>query len=152
MRAKAALASALWESGHYYPAIEHCREMLQLNPNDNQGIRYLLAGYYLELEMVDDLTLLLKDYSGDGGPCLQYARALLAFRKSSPNADIVAKAAISSNKHVPGLLAMRHLLPPVATGYTTVGEIDEATDYVNHNIKPWLRTAGAVAWIIQLTQ
>lgn len=38
------LADALWESGNFYPAMVHCREMLQLNPNDNQGIRHLLAG------------------------------------------------------------------------------------------------------------
>jgi Flp pilus assembly protein TadD len=37
MRAKAALADALWESGNFYPAMAHCREMLKLNPNDNQG-------------------------------------------------------------------------------------------------------------------
>ncbi|MBC4285211.1 tetratricopeptide repeat protein, partial [Klebsiella pneumoniae] len=49
MRAKAALADALWESGNFYPAMTHCREMLKLNPNDNQGIRHLLTGYYLEL-------------------------------------------------------------------------------------------------------
>ncbi|MCS5933295.1 hypothetical protein LNO92_00425 [Klebsiella variicola subsp. variicola] len=37
MRAKAALADALWESGNFYPAMSHCHEMLKLNPNDNQG-------------------------------------------------------------------------------------------------------------------
>ncbi len=37
MRAKAALAEALWESGNFYPAMAHCREMLKLNPNDNRG-------------------------------------------------------------------------------------------------------------------
>lgn len=65
MRTKAALADALWESGNFYPAMAHCREMLKLNPSDNQGIRHLLANYYLELEMVDDLTLLLDEYSED---------------------------------------------------------------------------------------
>ncbi|WP_312274951.1 hypothetical protein [Pseudescherichia sp.] len=35
MRAKAALADALLESGNFYPAMAHCREMLKLNPNDN---------------------------------------------------------------------------------------------------------------------
>ncbi len=64
MRAKAALAEALWESGNFYPAMAHSREMLKLNPNDNRGIRHLLANYYLELEMVDDLALLLDDYPG----------------------------------------------------------------------------------------
>jgi tetratricopeptide (TPR) repeat protein len=87
MRAKAALAEALWESGNFYPAMAHSREMLKLNPNDNQGIRHLLANYYLELEMVDDLALLLDDYPGDMRSFFQYTRALLAYRQSSPDAD-----------------------------------------------------------------
>lgn len=49
-------------------AMAHCREMLKLNPSDNLGIRHLLTGYYLELEMVDELTLLLDDSSEDVRP------------------------------------------------------------------------------------
>ncbi|MEY0164447.1 hypothetical protein AB7W12_20945 [Providencia rettgeri] len=109
MRTKAALADALWESGNFYPAMAHCREMLKLNPNDNQGIRHLLTGYYLELEMVDELALLLDDYSEDVRPYLQYTRALLAYRQPSPDADDIAKTAIDSNKHIPGLLSKRRL-------------------------------------------
>ncbi len=147
MRAKAALADALWESGNFYPAMAHCREMLSLNPNDNQGVRHLLAGYYLELEMVDDLALLLDDYSGDMRPHLQYTRALLAYRQSSPNADDIAKVAIDSNRHIPELLSKCRLQPKTNSGYITLGEMDEAIDYVNNNIKPWLRTSGAIDWI-----
>jgi hypothetical protein len=67
----------------------------------NQGIRHLLTGYYLELEMVDELTLLLDDYSEDVRPYLQYTRALLAYRQSSPDANDIARTAIDSNKHIP---------------------------------------------------
>ena len=41
MRAKAALADALWESGNFYPAMSHCHEMLKLNPNDNRGSSFI---------------------------------------------------------------------------------------------------------------
>jgi tetratricopeptide (TPR) repeat protein len=151
MRAKAALAGALWESGNFYPAMAHYREMLQLNPNDNQGIRHLLAGYYLELEMVGELTLLLENYSEDMCPYIQYTRALLAYRRSSSEAEDLAKAAISSNKHIPGLLSKRCLQPKFNRGYITLGEIDEAIDYVNNNIKPWLRTPAAIDWVTKLS-
>lgn len=151
MRAKAALADALWGAGNFYPAMAHCREMLQLNPNDNQGIRHLLTGYYLELEILNDLVMLLDDYSGDMHPYLQYTRALLAYRKSSPDVDDIAKIAISSNNHIPGLLSKCCLQPKSNSGYITVGEIDEAIDYVNNNIKPWLRTPDAIDWITKLS-
>ncbi|RTQ00604.1 tetratricopeptide repeat protein [Enterobacter sp. WCHEn045836] len=136
MRAKAALADALWESGNFSPAMAHCREMLKLNPNDHQGIRHLLTKYYLELEMVDDLTLLLDDYSGDMRPFLQYTRALLAYRQSSPDADDIAKAAISSNRHIPDLLSNCKLQPKSNSEYITLGGMDEAIYYVNNNLKP----------------
>lgn len=151
MRAKAALADALWMSGHFYPAMAHYREMLNLNPNDNQGVRHLLAGYYLELEMVDHLALLLDDYSGDMRPYLQYTRALLAYRQSSPDAEDIAKVAIDSNRHIPELLSMCRLQPKNNSEYITLGEMDEAIDYVNNNIKPWLRTTGAIDWMNKIS-
>lgn len=128
----------------YDPAMAHCREMLKLNPNDNQGIRHLLTGYYLELEMVDELALLLDDYSEDVRPYLQYTRALLAYRQPSPDADDIAKTAIDSNKHIPGLLSKRRLQPKSNSGYIMLGELDEAIDYINHNIKPWVKAPNAI--------
>jgi tetratricopeptide (TPR) repeat protein len=43
MRARAGLAATLAQLGDADGAIGHYREMLKLNRNDNQGIRYLLA-------------------------------------------------------------------------------------------------------------
>ncbi len=42
MRARAGLAECLWADGKHDEAIEHYKDMLRLNPNDNQGIRDLL--------------------------------------------------------------------------------------------------------------
>lgn len=107
MRAKAALADALWESGNFYPVIAHCREVLKLNLNDNKGVRHLLTGYYLEQEMVNEMTLLLDDYSEDVRLYLQYTRALLSYRQSFLDAPDIAKVAIDSNGHIYGLLSKR---------------------------------------------
>ena len=43
MRARQGLAQCLWEAGRREEAAEHYQEMLRLNPNDNQGVRYSLA-------------------------------------------------------------------------------------------------------------
>lgn len=128
----------------------HCREILKLNPNDNQGIRHLLTGFYLELEMMDELILLLGDYSEDMGSFLQYTRALLAYRQSSPEANDIARSAIDANKHIPGVLSKCRLHPTSNNGYITLGEMDEAIYYVNNNIKPWIRTPGAIEWIAKI--
>jgi tetratricopeptide (TPR) repeat protein len=41
MRARLALAEALWSAGRRVEAAEHLGEMLRLNPGDNQGVRYI---------------------------------------------------------------------------------------------------------------
>lgn len=43
MRARAALAGTLWRLGRREEAVDHQRELLRLNPNDNQGLRYRQA-------------------------------------------------------------------------------------------------------------
>lgn len=43
MRARAGVAQSLWECGQPDEALAHWRDMLRLNPNDNQGIRYVLS-------------------------------------------------------------------------------------------------------------
>ena len=48
MRAKAGLASCLFFMRRYDEAIKHYQEMLELNPNDNQGVRYQLAVWLVE--------------------------------------------------------------------------------------------------------
>ena len=99
--------------------------------------------------MVDELTLLLDDYSEDVCPYLQYTRALLAYRQSSPDAGDIARIAIDSNGHIPGLLSKRRLQPKSNSGYITLGEMDEAIYYVNNNLKSWIRTPGAIEWIVK---
>lgn len=97
--------------------------------------------------MVDELTLLLDDSLEDVRPYLQYTRALLAYRQLSPDADHIAKGAIDSNRHIPGLLSKCKLQPKSTSGYITLGEMDESIDYVNNNMKSWIRTPGAIVWI-----
>ena len=47
MRAREGLASKLWTMGRRDEAIKHLQDMLRLNPGDNQGVRYTLAGWLL---------------------------------------------------------------------------------------------------------
>jgi tetratricopeptide (TPR) repeat protein len=59
MRAREGLAHCLRQTGRREEAAEHFREMLRLNPNDNQGVRYCLASLLLDLEHDDELHRLL---------------------------------------------------------------------------------------------
>ncbi len=62
MRARHGLALTLLTLGEDAAAMEHFRAMLKLNPNDNQGIRYLLLGSLLQHDDVPALRALLADY------------------------------------------------------------------------------------------
>src|SRR5436190_17875479 len=81
MRARAALADTLWALGRREEAVEHQRDLLRLNPNDNQGVRYRQAEWLLWLESYEELDELLAAYEDDGAAAFGYTKALAAFRR-----------------------------------------------------------------------
>jgi tetratricopeptide (TPR) repeat protein len=152
MRARAGLASMLLKLGDIEGALSHYRDMLKLNPNDNQGIRYLLAGCLLRQDNDSALKELLAAHE-DGSAFWLYTRALVAFRESGDSdeqAAALVRDAWSANEHVPAILAGAK--PPVISddGYVTMGGPDEATYYVTECSPAWDRTQGAIAWLTKL--
>jgi tetratricopeptide (TPR) repeat protein len=151
MRARAGLARALWASGDRDGAIAHYREMLRLNPGDNQGIRYVLAAALLEIGDDEALRDLLRAYDDDGSPYWTYTKALLAFRAGGPTEEAgrLLAEAVRSNGHVPAFLSGEKDLPEAAPAFITLGGEDEAAEYVRACGEAWRRTAGALEWLRQ---
>src|SRR3954470_3185299 len=106
MRARAGLAGTLVQLGDVAGALAHYGDMLKLNPNDNQGIRYVLAGCLLRQDDDSALKELLAAHE-DGSAFWLYTRALVAFRESGEDEPAVAlvRDAWSANEHVPAILA-----------------------------------------------
>ena len=149
MRARAGLADSLWVVGRREEAAEHCREMLRLNPNDNQGIRYRLASMLLDLERHDELEQLLKTYEEDGSAEWAYTRALLAFRREG-DCNVARKALMAArkvNRHVPAYLARVKPMPCEVPDYISFGGEDEAICYAAQFLPAWKETPGAAAWL-----
>lgn len=149
MRARQGLADCLWVMGRREEAAENCREMLRLNPNDNQGIRYRLASMLLYLERHDELEQLLKNYEDDGSAEWAYTLALLAFRREgdSVSARKALAAATKVNAHVPVYLARLKPMPRQPPSYITFGGEDEAICYAAQFLPAWKETPGAAAWL-----
>ena len=152
MRARAGLAAVLLKLGDEDAAMGHYRDMLALNPNDNQGVRYILAALLLRRGEEAALKELLAAYEDEASAFWLYTRALLAFREGSAGekrAAALAKQAWSSNEHVPAILAGTK--PPVVSrhGYITMGGADEATNYIAEFGPAWRATPGAVEWLIR---
>ncbi len=152
MRARAGLAAALWLLGRHQEAIGHYRAMLKLNPNDNQGIRYVLAGHLLARDDIKALKKLIKKYEEDGSAAWLYTQALLAFRENDPDADKLAEEAWLANSHVPGVLSGKQPLVASMDGYITMGGEDEAAYYVEEYGDAWRATPGAVEWLAEVTK
>jgi hypothetical protein len=94
--------------------------MLELNPNDNQGIRYLLLGCLLRRDDAAAVKELLAAYKDEWSACWLYTRALVAFREghaSEQQAARLVQDAWSANQHLPAILAGTK--PPVTPSAAT---------------------------------
>lgn len=149
MRARQGLAQSLWDNGLRDEAVTHYRDMLRLNPNDNQGIRYLLMDCLLVLGRNDDAGKLIKHYKEDGSAAWSWSRALLAFRRSAdcPESRRALSQAIGDNPHVAPLLLGDKKMPRQLPAYIGMGDKNEAVAYVHGAIAAWAATPGALAWL-----
>ncbi|CUS02976.2 ST7 protein [Candidatus Promineifilum breve] len=149
MRAREGLASALWAMGDTEAAIDHFQDMLRLNPDDNQGIRYYLLSLYLEAENDAALQELLKRYKNDYSAQWFYTQALVAFRKYGDGIRSSKKlrAALDYNPFVPPYLLGRKRLPKEQGPYISPGNEDEAIDYASDGLRFWHETPGALDWL-----
>ncbi|MFN8443595.1 MAG: hypothetical protein U0175_22645 [Caldilineaceae bacterium] len=149
MRARAGLATTLWSVERKDEASQHFRELLRLNPNDNQGIRYSLLNLLLEEQKDDDARKLIKQYPDDAMAEWMYSQALLAFRKDG--ASVAAKkllnAAIKGNEYVPAYLTGKKRIPAKLPPYVGFGDEDEAVTYASSHLRHWRATPGAVDWL-----
>lgn len=149
MRARHELALALWRRGHRDEAVGHYREMLRLNPGDNQGIRYLLIDALLELGREADAGALLKRYKNDGSAHWTWSAALLEFRRSgnSAPANKALANAVDANRHVAAYLLGAQPLPPTLPEYIGMGDETEAVSYVHSAAGAWDAAPDAKAWV-----
>lgn len=149
MRARLGLALALWTHGEKDEAIEHLRELVRLNPNDNQGNRYILVAYCIETGRDNDADVILKGNADDDGAYFEWSRALLAFRRHGDNAATrkVLSKAQKSNEHVPDYLLGKKKLPKQLPGFYGIGDTNEAIFYTRDFRRGWEMTPGALDWL-----
>jgi tetratricopeptide (TPR) repeat protein len=149
MRARAGLAGLLLRTGDAPGAMGHFRDMLALNPNDNQGIRYALLACLLQAGDTQAVTALLGQYPDEASVFWAYTRLLLAFKAGGPADPSLAALlsdAMEENAFVPAILCGTGRTPK-ASGFMLVGGKEEAADYVMQCGAAWRQTPGALAWL-----
>lgn len=149
MRARLGLAIVLVALGEREAAAEHMRAMLELNPGDNQGVRYSYLGLLLDLDDRPAIEKLLKKYKGDWSATWKYSAALFEFRKSGrgKKADKLLSDAISHNPHVPLFLLNKKRIPRQLPPYYSPGDESEAVQYLIDGARNWTNTDGALDWL-----
>ncbi len=151
MRSRAGHMQCLWEAGSCEEALAHAREMLELNPHDNQGIRYILSAYLAELGRYDELNKFLNEsgYKEDCSAEWLYTRALVSFveKGDSEESREFLREALKANRYAPEYLSGLKPVPRFLPDSIAVGGEDEGFCYASRFLEAWEKAPGAIAWL-----
>lgn len=154
MRAKASLADCLFAKGKIDKALEIYEEMIELNPNDNQGIRYLLSTLYLCETDLTKFENFIKNWEEEGTAVWTYNNAYYHYRKfgNTAKSNKVLLEAYNSNKFVIDLLLGKKKMPNHRPQYVGFGDESEAISYVFGNSAIWVEEEGAIEWLFNFME
>lgn len=127
----------------YENAISLYNEILMLNNNDNQGVRYLLLECFLSLKDFDQAEKLLKKHDDDWGIEFVYGKLIVAIIKNkAEKIDAILNDAFKRNKFVlEEIIKAKHVAPspfripgePYLDAGNPMGSVQEAYDYWKRN-------------------
>ncbi|MGE5483877.1 MAG: SEC-C metal-binding domain-containing protein, partial [Ignavibacteriales bacterium] len=154
MRARLGLAHCLWDMGRKDDAVGHYRDLLRLNPDDNQGVRQVLLNALLDLGRIGEARALLKDYPDDASADWYYARAFILWTESGDcrQARMEMRKAFYANAFVPEFLIGRHKMPSAVPADVGLGDEDEAVAYAFASRGYWTARPGALAWMDEVVR
>lgn len=151
MRAIAMLSEALIQWGKAEAvdeAIKIQEEMLELNPNDNHGVRDWLAGCYLARKRYKDTSALFERYPEDWLAAPAWARVLHAYATGNEEraSELLTKAR-KRNAHVELYLTGRKRRPRIRTEMYSPGDHSEAVLCADMLWEAWKKHPKAKKWL-----
>ncbi len=152
MRAMAGLASEYSYNNQIQDAVNIWKEMLELNPNDNQGVRYELLSSLLVMKKYKEAEKLINLYKDDPSAEWLYSKAYLYFSlKSKKTMAIKALVkAMKMNPYVPLYLFGLKEMPDEMPEYISIGDEREAISYVNSAFSLWVKNKKALVWVADI--
>ena len=150
MRARAQLAELLRAAGSDVQAMQHYEGMLELNPNDNQGLRDPLLGCYLAHGRLEKAAKLLHDYEGDAMATFAWGRVLERFLAGDrPGAKRALKNARKGNPFVEMFFTGKLRMTGEMPDSYSLGSKEEAMICFDHLGAAFLKNQPAMFWVLE---
>lgn len=155
MRALHGLGLTAWKLDRLEEAETIFKKMLELNPNDNQGVRYLAGPLYHQMGKLEEACKWYKQNSDDPNNLYNYGLALIQQNELKKAMSILIFA-VSSNPYIAPLLLGEDLPDTDWWHGTNWAEPEYAVDYVMDYGEWWdledlpLEVLEAVWWSMDL--
>ncbi|MEJ7591611.1 MAG: hypothetical protein WKF77_08690 [Planctomycetaceae bacterium] len=130
------------------------QDMLRLNPNDNQGIRWLLLEWYCNMNWLDKAWQVLEEYPDEDTPFMVLTRVCLEFQKSGPSdaLESILQEQMELNPRIAPKLLDQDEVSPFSVQSFSAGDEDEADAYSQSFRSLWKATPGALPWLSSVSR
>ena len=143
------LADLLRSQEKFDDAIRIYERMLDLNPNDNQGVRDPLLGLYLTIGDQPAAAKLIKKYEKDSMANFSWGLVLERFLAGDLTAASKALAkARAGNPHVELYLTGQKRIPEHLPEMYSAGSEEEAILCMDNLVSAWARHTDALLWLV----
>jgi tetratricopeptide (TPR) repeat protein len=148
MRCLQFYSDCLIETGKVKEAVAILEEMIELNPNDNQGVRNQLTLYLIPLNEDEKFLKYSEKYEDDDFGYSLFNKALFAFKTEGETEHSNEKLlqALGQNQFVARKLLSKKW-PLMQTNVFGIGYENEAIYYANFAHSVWGEIKGAKEWL-----
>lgn len=148
MRCLKGIADSHFFLGRVPEAVGIWEQLLELNPSDNQGVRYDLMLVLAGMRIHDEFEKLEKQFNDDVASATYFNRVLYHFTKNGagPKAQQALDEAVKANPHVVPLLLQRDPKLRIAPAFM-LGSEEEAHSYMDKAHHIWWGVPGALDWL-----
>lgn len=154
MRARAALAAALHRAGRIESSATEVEAMLELNPGDNQGLRYRQLACHLALAKLDDARALFVRFPDEFkfNTVFAWAKVLERFLSGNPEEALQALAAAQKQNAFTKAYVFGHRkIPKNLPDAYAPGSKEEAACFAANLRSAWNAHPAAKKWLATVT-
>lgn len=149
MRAKYNYARWAYEHGQLAMAIEQCKELLQMDAEDHQEVRYLLYRLYIETSQYKQAKRVLQTYPEEYSIHYVYSQLLLEYLMHGISSSLYRflEQAMAVNPYVVSYLIGVTNRPVATPSFYQIGSREEAICYLDQNEEVWDKQPHLLQWL-----